>query len=192
MDPNKADLVTIFPGQKGPPVSFCRRADTPVGICSWALQQQECGLPRSISTLLWYPSRFFSSWFPTDKYKAVCKCVSLKAPQNAGEAAYLPWTLLFPMEKLYIQRDPLQGSANSIRVKPLLLPSNMFFSFPLSLFFFFVVQWGALTSPLGFEIFTKVFYLWIVASYSFCEGGLSWESPILPLTNITLGNSFYN
>lgn len=31
MDPNKADLVTIFPGQKG--LSFIlQKADTPVGI----------------------------------------------------------------------------------------------------------------------------------------------------------------
>lgn len=89
MDPNKADLVTIFPGQMGPPVSFCRRADTPVGICSCALQQQECGLPRSISTLLWYPSCFFSSWFPTDKYKAVYKSVS-------------PWKHPRMLEKLHI------------------------------------------------------------------------------------------
>ena len=47
------------------------------------------------------------------------------------------------MEELYIQRDPLQcgaaptwGKGLAIRVKPLLLPSNMFFLF-LSLFFFF-------------------------------------------------------
>lgn len=189
MDPIQADLATDLPGQMGPPIQLCRRADPQVGICTWALPAAviwSSKIHKHIAVRR--PPFLLQLIFPTGKCKAVPKCASLKASQNAGDTdVHLEFSS--SQRRNYTSRETTSVWC-CLRLGEGSCSQSEDTSFTLLMCFISlsVVQWGALISPLSFEIFTKVCCLWIVPSCSFCEGDWSWESPTLSLTDITLGN----